>query len=153
LKDVLDRFALTDGCLLGNTTDNAFSNDSMTCELQSTLEASGIAGPELRNHLPCMAHVVQLALGAFISSLGVQGRTQSWEADGCDQQFGENESIDVGQSQRLREEGNARINKVSAMKPGLGKIIEKVPISCYCESPDADLHIAENACCINYANT
>jgi len=126
---VLHRFELTDGHLLGITTDNASSNDSMTRELQSRLEASGIKSPALRNHIPCMAHVIQLALGAFMSSLSVKGRTKSWEAHERDQQFGENESIDIWKSQRHRKEGNARINKVSAMKPGLAKIIEKVRIS------------------------
>jgi len=58
-----------------------------------------------------------------MSSLGVNGRTKSWEAHERDQQFGENESIDIGKSQILRKEGNARINKVSAMRPGLAKII------------------------------
>jgi hypothetical protein len=129
LKDVLDRFELTNSRLLGITTDNASSNYSMTRKLQSTLEASGIQWPALRNHIPCMADVIQLALGAFMSSLGVKGRTKSWEAHKRNQQFGENESIDVGKSQRLRKEGNARINKVSAMRPGLVKIIEKVHIS------------------------
>jgi hypothetical protein len=100
----------------------------MTRELQSTLEASGIDWPALRNHIPCMAHVIQLALGAFMSSLGVKGLTKSWEAHERDQQFGENESIAIGKSQRLRKEGNARINKVSAMRSGLAKIIEKVRI-------------------------
>jgi len=126
---VLDHFELTDGRLLGITMDNASSNYSMTRELQSTLEAAGIEWPALRNHIPCMAHVIQLALGAFMSSLGVKGRTKSWEAHERDQQFGENESMDIGKSQRLRKEGNARINKVSAMKPGLAKIIENVHIS------------------------
>ena len=77
LKDVLDRFELTDGCLLGITTDNASSNPSMTRELQSTVEGSRIEWPTLRNHIPCMAHVIQLALGAFMSSLGVKRRTKS----------------------------------------------------------------------------
>jgi len=95
---VLDRFELTDGRLLGITTGNASSNYSMTRELQSTLEASGIEWPALRNHIPCMAHVIQLALGAFMSSLGVKGPTKSWEAHERDQQFGENESIDIGKS-------------------------------------------------------
>ena len=76
-----------------------------------------------------MAHVIQLALGAFMSSLGVKSRTKSWEAHECDQQFGENESIDIGKSQRLRKEGNARIDKVSAMRPGLAKIIQNIHIS------------------------
>jgi len=125
----------------------------MTCELQSTLEASGIEWPELRNNIPCVAHVIQLALGAFMSSLGGKGRTKSWEAHECDQQFGENKSIDIGKGQRLRKEGNARINNVSAMRQGLAKIIEKVLISWDFQSPETDLHIAENACCMDYADT
>jgi len=82
-----------------------------------------------------------------------EGRAKSWEAHQHDQQFRENESMDTGKRQRLRKEGNARINKVSAMRPGLAKISEKVHISWYFDCPEADLHIAENACCINYANT
>jgi hypothetical protein len=128
LKDVLDRLKLTDGCLIDITTDNASTNYSMTRELQSTLEASGLEWPTLRNHTPCMVHVIQLAFGAFMSSLGVKGRTKSWEAHARNQQFGENESIDIGKSQRLRKEDNARINKGTAMRPGLAKIIEKVCI-------------------------
>jgi len=125
----------------------------MNRDLQTTLEASGLEWPGLRNHIPCMAHVIQLALGAFMSSLGVKGRTKSWKAHERDQQFRENESTDIGKSQRHRKEGNARINKVSAMRPGLAKIIEKVCISTYFESAEADLHIADNACCIGYADT
>jgi len=125
----------------------------MTRELQSTLEATGIESPALRNHIPCMAYVIQLTLGAFMCSLGVKACTKSWEGHECNQQFGENMSIDVGKSQRLRNKGHARINQVSAMSPGWGEIIEKIRISWYFESPEADLHIAENACCIYYANT
>jgi len=88
-----------------------------------------------------------------MSSLGVKGHTKSWEAHECDQQFGENESTDNGKSQRLPKEGNARINKVSAMTPGLAKIIGKVHISTHYESAETDLHIAENACCIDYTDT
>jgi len=58
-----------------------------------------------------MAHVIQLALGAFMSRLDVKGLTKFWEAHECDQQFGENESAGT------------------------------------------HLLIAENACCIDYANT
>ena len=108
----------------------------MTRELQSTLEASGIEWPASRNHLPCMAQVIQLAFDAFMSSIGVKGRTKSWEAHERVQQFGETASTDIGKSQRLRREDNARINKVSAMRPGLAKIIEKVRISQYFESPE-----------------
>ena len=153
MKDVLDHSELTDSLLLVIMTVNATSNYSMTRELQSTLEASGIEWPALRNHILCMAHVIQLALGAFMSSLCVKGRTKTWEAHEGDQQFGENGSTGIGKSQRLRKEGNARINKVSAMRPGLAKTIEKVRISGYCESPETDIHIAENACGMNYADT
>jgi hypothetical protein len=72
---------------------------------------------------------MQLALCAFMSSLGVKGHANSWEARERDQQFGETENIDIGKSQRIRKEGNARINKMLAMRPCLAKIIEKVRIS------------------------
>jgi hypothetical protein len=39
------------------------------------------------------------------------------------------------------------------MRPGLAKIIEKVHISRYFESPETDLHMAENAWSIDYADT
>jgi hypothetical protein len=95
---VLDRFELTDSRLLGITTDNASSNYLMARELQSTLEASGIELLALRNHISRMVQVIQLALGSFMSSLSVKGHTKSWKADERDQQFGENESIDIGKS-------------------------------------------------------
>jgi enterochelin esterase-like enzyme len=84
---------------------------------------------------------------------GCKDSTKYWEAHERNQQLGENESTDIGKSQRLRQEGNARINKVLAMRPGLAKIIETVRISTYYETAKTDLHIAENTCCINYANT
>jgi len=98
----------------------------MATELQLTLEASGIEWTALRNHIPRMAHVIQLASGAFMTSLGVKGRTKSWEAHEGDQQFGENGTTSIGNSQTLRKEVNAKINKVSAMRPCFAKIIEKV---------------------------
>jgi hypothetical protein len=101
LKDVFERFELTDGRVHGIRTDNTSSNYSMTRDLQSTLEASGIEWPALKNHIPCMAQVIQLALGAFLSSLSVKSHTKSWEAHERDQQFGENETIEIGKSQRL----------------------------------------------------
>jgi len=81
--------------------DNDFPNYSMAYPLQSTLAASSIKWPALRNHIPCMAHVIQLALGAFMSSLRVTRGTKSWEAHGWVQQFGESKSRDIGKSQRL----------------------------------------------------
>jgi len=125
----------------------------MTWEQQSTLDMSVIEWPALRNHLTCTACIIQLPLSALMSSLSVNGCTKYWEAHERDQQFGENGRIDIGTSQRLRKEGNVRIIKVSAMTSGLAKIIEKVHISRYFESSETDLHIAENASCIDYADT
>jgi hypothetical protein len=128
LKEVLECVELTNGHLLGITTGNTLSNYLMSWELQSTLEASGIQWHALLICIPCMVLMIQLALGAFMSSLRVKGCTKSSEAHEPDQQFGENESTHIGRGQRLRKEGNARINKMLAIKPGLAKIIEKVHI-------------------------
>jgi hypothetical protein len=100
-----------------------------------------------------MAHVIQLALGVFLSTLGVTCCTKSWAAHERNQQFGENRSTDIGTSQRLRKQGNARIDKVSGMRPGLAKIIENVCISTCYDSADTDLYIADNACSNDYADT
>jgi len=59
----------------------------------------------------------------------------------------------IGRSQRLRKEGNARITKVSAMRAGLAKIVEKIHISRYFKSPETDIHILENVCCIESSDT
>jgi len=60
-----------------------------------------------------------------MGSLGVKVRTKCWEAHERHQHFVENESIDIGKSQRLRKEGNARIDKVSAMKPEYQRLLKK----------------------------
>jgi len=39
------------------------------------------------------------------------------------------------------------------MRPGLAKLIEKVHISSYFESPDTDLHVAENTFCVDCDDT
>jgi len=129
LKDVLDHIELTDIRLLGTATDNASSTQSTISELQSPLQASGIEWPALRNHIPCVSHIILLALGAFMSCLSGKGCTKSWEANECDQQFGANESIHIGKSQRLPKVVNGRINKVLAIRPGFARIIEKIRIS------------------------
>jgi len=125
----------------------------MTRELRSTLETSRTREPAMTTYLACMAHIIQLALGVFMSNLGVKGNTMSWEAHEHNQQFGENESTNIGKSQKLQKEGNARIIKVWAMRPGLANIIEKVRISTHFERPETNLHIAENACCDDDADT
>jgi len=100
-----------------------------------------------------MAHVIQLALGALMSSLGVKGCTKSGEAPERDQQCGENESSHIGKIQRLRKESNARINRVSALMPGWAKIIENVCISRLFENSETDHHINANASWVDYVDT
>jgi len=100
-----------------------------------------------------MAHVIQLALRTFICSLGVKGHNKSWKSHVPAQQFGENKSSDIGKRQRLRNEGNASMNEVSALRPGLARIIEKVRISRHTKWPDNAHHIAENAWGIDYTDT
>jgi hypothetical protein len=48
-----------------------------------------------------MTRIIQVVLSAFMSSQGVKGHVKSWEAHECDQQFGENESVAIGKSQRI----------------------------------------------------
>ena len=144
---------LTDGCWLGITTDNATSNYLLTHELRSSLEVSFIEWPALWNHIPYTAHVIQLALGSFMSSLSVKGRTKSLVAHQHYEQFVENKSIDIWKCQRLRKEVNARINKVLANGPGLEKIIDKLCISRYFENSETELPIAENVCMSVYTDT
>jgi hypothetical protein len=86
-------------------------------------------------------------------SLGVKGRTKTWEAHERNEQFGENESTDIGKCQRHRKQGNARIKKESAIRPGYAKKIEKVCISTYFERAETDRHIAENARCHDSTDT
>ena len=52
--------------------------------------------------------------------------SKSSEAYGRALQFGETECTVIGKSRRLRKEGNARIDMVLAVRPGLAKIIETV---------------------------
>jgi hypothetical protein len=153
LKEGLDCFDLTHGRLLGIATHNTSAHCLMTRELKCTPEASAIEWPALRKHKPYRTRIIHLAFGAFINTLGVKGHTKSLEAHERNEQFGENKSTDIGKSQRLRKEGNASINKVSAMRPGLAKIIEKVRISTYLEWAETDIQIAEIACCIDPADT
>jgi hypothetical protein len=101
MKEFFDHFELTNGRILGISSDHTSPKCLMTREQQTTHEPSGIELPTLGTHIPCMVHVIQLALGPFLSSLGVKDRTKSSEAHEHDQQFGDNESTNIGKSQRL----------------------------------------------------
>jgi len=88
-----------------------------------------------------------------MSRLGVEWRLTAWEAHEHDEKIGKNDSIDIGKSQRLRKEVYARFHKVLLMRPGLANIIDIVRISGYFESPETNIHIAENSCGNDHADT
>jgi hypothetical protein len=100
-----------------------------------------------------MVNKLEMAFGVIMSSLRIKGCTKSWEAHDHDLQFGKKEIKEFGKSPRLRKEYNARINILSAMRPGLAKIIEKVCIAGDFETPESAINIAENACPIHYADS
>lgn len=50
----------------------------MTKVLSEVLESDGVNWDSKVNHVPCMAHVIQLGLGAFMDSLKVKSREKSW---------------------------------------------------------------------------
>jgi hypothetical protein len=104
--------------------------------------------PTFNAHRTYTAYVLQLALYVFTSNLGVNGHSKVWEAHVCDEQFGKNESADIGTSRRLRKESYARFHQVSAMRPDLPKIIEIVYISSNFETPATDIHISTDHHCI-----
>ena len=119
LHSVMDRFNLNNGRVLGITTDNASSNYSMVKELQASLKAMEVEWSAAQNHIPCMAHVIQLALSAFIQSLGVKGRSKSWEDGVCD-------SLMEDRKGKKAKAGSVRVKKIVDMPAGFFKIIEKV---------------------------
>jgi len=125
----------------------------MTREWPSTLVASGISLPDLWNHIPCMVYIMPLAAGQFISSHGVWGHMKSWKAHEHNHRSAENNRIDIGNCQQLWKEGNARINKVSAMRAALAKIVQKVRIWSNFESPGTDLLSEPNTYIMYHSQT
>lgn len=119
MQTILHRFGLDTKLLLGVTTDNASSNYSMTRCLQKIFKDRTIEWSASQNHMPCMTHVIQLTLGAFMESLGVKGRGKSWE-DTEREKIGQER---VGQGNRI---GGARVKRVELLDPGFSKIVEKV---------------------------
>jgi len=80
LKEVINRFDVNNSYLLGISPVNASANYSMTRELQSTLEASKVECPAMRNHIPLTTHGTQRAVGLFMSIFSVNGHTMSCDA-------------------------------------------------------------------------
>jgi len=70
---VLARYGIQDR-ILSFTTDSASNNRTLTEALNLAWSLLLVEWCQLENHIPCMAHVVQLILGAFISSIKVKSR-------------------------------------------------------------------------------
>jgi hypothetical protein len=80
LKEVFVHFELTDCRLLDITTDIVSTKYLMRRELQSILKSFGIKWPAKRNSIQCMAHVIQVALGVFMSGPSVKATPSIGEA-------------------------------------------------------------------------
>src|SRR4029453_16021945 len=55
--------------LLAVTTDNASNNDSFRARLEHVCQQRGIAFTRADSHVRCMAHVINLAVQAFLKAL------------------------------------------------------------------------------------
>jgi len=73
INDVLARYGIHDR-ILGFTTDSASNNRTLTQALNNAWSLLSVDWCQLENHIPCMAHVVQLIRGAFMSSIKVKWR-------------------------------------------------------------------------------
>jgi len=73
INDVLARDGSQDR-ILGFTTDSASNNRTLTADLNNAWSLGSVEWCEVENHIPCMAHVIQLILGAFMSSIKVESQ-------------------------------------------------------------------------------
>jgi len=73
INDVLARYGIQDR-ILGFTTNSASNNGTLTEALKNAWSLLSVEWCQLENHIPCMAHVVQLILRAFMSSIKVKSR-------------------------------------------------------------------------------
>jgi len=73
INQVLARYGIQDR-IRGFTTDSASNNRTLTEALNNAWSLLSVEWWQLENHIPCMAHVFQLILGAFMSSIKVKSR-------------------------------------------------------------------------------
>ena len=78
--EVLEKYNIHDR-LYCITTDNASNNDTMVTALKQLLAEKGIIWNAERNHIPCLAHVINLAVKNFLNALKIQSQTSEnkWE--------------------------------------------------------------------------
>ena len=70
---ILKRYGI-ESQLLGFTTDSASNNTTLARALDDALSQLSIDWNCEHNHIPCMAHVVQLILGSFMGHLKIKSR-------------------------------------------------------------------------------
>jgi len=73
INDVLARYGIQDR-IRGFTTDSASNNRRLTEALNNAWSLLSVEWCQLENHIPCMAHVVQRILRAFMCSINVKSR-------------------------------------------------------------------------------
>ena len=71
--DVLARYGIQDR-ILGFSTDSSSNNQTVTQASNNAWSLLSVEWCELENHIPCVAHVVQLILRVFMSSIKVKSR-------------------------------------------------------------------------------
>jgi hypothetical protein len=120
LLDVLRRFDLDTGRLLGVTTDNASSNYKMAKALEEELTKAGTRWDSKASHVPCMAHVIQLCLGSFMNALNVEQHEKHW----TDVEQEKNQAEGENQVKGLKMK--KRLVAFEKMPSGFAKIVERV---------------------------
>jgi len=73
INDALARYRIQDR-ILGFTTNSASNSRTLTQALNNSWSFLSVEWCQLENHIPCMAHVVQLILAAFMRSIKVKSR-------------------------------------------------------------------------------
>ena len=73
INHILAKYGIQDR-ILGFTSDGASNNRTLTEALNTAWSLLSVEWCQLENHIPCRAHVVQLILGAFMSSIKVKSR-------------------------------------------------------------------------------
>jgi hypothetical protein len=64
--------------LLAITTDNASNNRTLCESLSERLRTSqGVSWPVKQNHLPCLAHVIQLVVKKLVESLNIESSDET----------------------------------------------------------------------------
>jgi len=73
INGVLAKYGIQDR-ILDFTTDSASNNQTLMEALSKAWSLLSVEWSQFENQLPCMAHVIQPILGAFMSSIKVQSR-------------------------------------------------------------------------------